>query len=204
MAYPLRARAGPGMVVTTVANRVVHPILDGSHAWKDTMEFAVGSKVIYPAHGTAEVIGRSVREVDGEKITYLELSVAAGDESWRGGALKVSVPEDRAEDLGVRPAISLEEVDDVLAVLAVRSVRVPTNWSRRFKNHQEKMKSGDIYECAEVVRNLALRDRQSSLSSAEKAMQVRARRILVSELAVSWDVTLEEAGDRVDAVLADD
>jgi CarD family transcriptional regulator len=192
------------MVVTTVAKRDVHPILDGSHAWKDTMEFAVGSKVIYPAHGTAEVTGRSVREVDGEKITYLELSVAAGDESWRGGALKVSVPEDRAEDLGVRPAISLEEVDDVLAVLAVRSVRVPTNWSRRFKNHQEKMKSGDIYECAEVVRNLALRDRQSSLSSAEKAMQVRARRILVSELAVSWDVTLEEAGDRVDAVLADD
>jgi CarD family transcriptional regulator len=172
--------------------------MDGSLAWKDTMEFAVGSKVIYPAHGTAEVVGRSVREVDGEKITYLELSVAAGDESWRGGALKVSVPEDRAEDLGVRPAISLEEVDDVLAV------RVPTNWSRRFKNHQEKMKSGDIYECAEVVRNLALRDRQSSLSSAEKAMQVRARRILVSELAVSWDVTLEEAGDRVDAVLADD
>ena len=107
-------------------------------------------------------------------------------------------------DLGVRPAISLEEVDDVLAVLAVRSVRVPTNWSRRFKNHQEKMKSGDIYECAEVVRNLALRDRQSSLSSAEKAMQLRARRILVSELAVSWDVTLDEAGERVDAVLADD
>jgi CarD family transcriptional regulator len=114
------------------------------------------------------------------------------------------VPEDRAEDLGVRPAISVEEVEDVLAVLAVRNVRVPTNWSRRFKNHQEKMKSGDIYECAEVVRNLALRDRQSSLSSAEKAMQIRARRILVSELAVSWNVTMEEAGERVDAVLAKD
>ncbi len=66
------------------------------------------------------------------------------------------------------------------------------------------MKSGDIYECAEVVRNLALRDRQSSLSSAEKAMQVRARRILVSELAVVLDVSLEEAGEGVDAVLADD
>jgi CarD family transcriptional regulator len=203
MAYPLASPAGVQGSVG-VAKWLVLAILDGSRAWKDSMEFAVGSKVIYPAHGTAEVIGRSVREVDGEKVTYLELSVAAGDESWRGGALKVSVPEDRAEDLGVRPAISLEEVDDVLAVLAVRSVRVPTNWSRRFKNHQEKMKSGDIYECAEVVRNLALRDRQSSLSSAEKAMQLRARRILVSELAVSWDVTLEEAGERVDAVLADD
>ena len=168
------------------------------------MDFKVGNKVIYPAHGTAEVTGRSTKVVDGKKVKYLELSVAAGDESWRGGALKVSVPEDRAEDLGVRPAISLEEVQDVLNVLAIRTVRVPTNWSRRFKNHQEKMKSGDIYECAEVVRNLALRDRQSSLSSAEKAMQIRARRILVSELAVSWNVTMEEAGARVDKVLADD
>lgn len=168
------------------------------------MKFTVGSKVIYPAHGTAEVTGRATRVVDGKKVKYLELSVAAGDESWRGGALKVSVPEDRAEDLGVRSAISLEEVDDVLVVLGIRNVRVPTNWSRRFKNHQEKMKSGDIYECAEVVRNLALRDRQSSLSSAEKAMQIRARRILVSELSVSWNVTMEEAGDRVDKVLAED
>jgi CarD family transcriptional regulator len=66
------------------------------------------------------------------------------------------------------------------------------------------MKSGDIYECAEVVRNLALRDRQSSLSSAETAMQIRARRILVSELAVSWNTTMEDAGARVDAVLAED
>jgi CarD family transcriptional regulator len=168
------------------------------------MKFTVGSKVIYPAHGTAEVTGRSTRVVDGKKVKYLELSVAAGDDSWRGGNLKVSVPEDRAEDLGVRQAISEEEVEDVLAVLAVRNVRVPTNWSRRFKNHQEKMKSGDIYECAEVVRNLALRYRQSSLSSAEKAMQIRARRILVSELAVSWNTTMEDAGARVDAVLAED
>ena len=179
-------------------------ILAGPFVKKEPMDFKVGNKVIYPAHGTAEVTGRSTKVVDGKKVKYLELSVAAGDESWRGGALKVSVPEDRAEDLGVRPAISLEEVQDVLDVLAVRTVRVPTNWSRRFKNHQEKMKSGDIYECAEVVRNLALRDRQSSLSSAEKAMQIRARRILVSELAVSWNVTMEEAGARVDKVLADD
>ena len=115
--------------------------------------------------------------------------------------MTVSVPEDRAVELGVRDAISLEEVDDVMAVLAVTNVRVPTNWSRRFKNHQEKLKSGDIYECAEVVRNLSLREQCGSLSTAEKSMQARARQILVSELAVSWDVTLDEAGARIDEVL---
>jgi CarD family transcriptional regulator len=157
------------------------------------MDFKVGSKVIYPAHGTAVVTGRSVRKVDGEKITYLELSVAAGEESWRGGALKVSVPEDRAEDLGVRPAISEDEVEDVLAVLAVTNVRVPTNWSRRFKNHQEKMKSGDVYQVAEVVRNLALREKGKGLSTAEKSMLERARGILVSELSFALNVTEEDA-----------
>jgi len=96
---------------------------------------------------------------------------------------------------------SCEEVDDVMAVLAVTNVRVPTNWSRRFKNHQEKLKSGDIYECAEVVRNLSLREQSGSLSTAEKSMQARARQILVSELAVSWNVTFEEAGARIDEVL---
>ncbi len=165
------------------------------------MEFAVGSKVIYPSHGTAEVVGRSVRNIDGVDVNYLELVVAAGDESWRGGAMTLAVPEDRAVELGVREAISREEVDDVMAVLAVTNVRVPTNWSRRFKNHQEKLKSGDIYECAEVVRNLSLREQSGSLSTAEKSMQARARQILVSELAVSWDVTFDEAGARIDEVL---
>ena len=165
------------------------------------MKFTVGSKVIYPAHGTAEVTGRSTRVVDGKKVKYLELSVAAGDDSWRGGNLKVSVPEDRAEDLGVRQAISEEEVEDVLAVLAVRNVRVPTNWSRRFKNHQEKLKSGDVYQVAEVVRNLAARDRDSALSAAEKTMYDRARVNLISEIQPALKCTSEEAEVYLDKAL---
>ena len=102
------------------------------------MKFTVGSKVIYPAHGTAEVTGRSTRVVDGKKVKYLELSVAAGDDSWRGGNLKVSVPEDRAEDLGVRQAISEEEVEDVLAVLAVRNGGVGFIPNIFFKNLDSK------------------------------------------------------------------
>jgi CarD family transcriptional regulator len=117
------------------------------------------------------------------------------------GAMTVSVPEDRAEDLGVRTAISDEEAADVLEVLAVTNVRVPSNWSRRFKNHQEKLKSGDVYECAEVVRNLAIRQRNASLSTAEKSMYANARHILTSELAVSWGVDDEEAAARIDQAL---
>jgi CarD family transcriptional regulator len=162
--------------------------------------FDVGSKVVYPAHGVAEIVGREKRTVDGKKVTYLVLSVP--QRGWgTSGDMKVSVPEDRAEDLGVRTAIAEEDAADVLEVLAATDVRVPSNWSRRFKNHQEKLKSGDVYECAEVVRNLAARQRNGSLSTAEKSMYANARHVLTSELAVSWSVDDEEASARVDQAL---
>lgn len=164
------------------------------------MVFEVGAKVVYPAHGVAEIVGRESRSVAGETLTYLVLSVP--QRGWgTSGGMKVSVPEDRAEELGVRTAISEEDAADVLEVLAVADARVPSNWSRRFKNHQEKLKSGDVYECAEVVRNLAIRQRNASISAAEKSMYANARHILVSELAVSWQVDDAEASLRVDEAL---
>ncbi len=162
--------------------------------------FEVGSKVIYPAHGVAEVVGREDRK-DGEgKTTYLILSVPERGFGTRG-AMTVSVPENRAEELGVRVAIPEEDADDVLLVLAVADPRVPANWSRRFKNHQEKLRSGDVYDCAEVVRNLARREQHGTLSAAEKSMYTHARRLLISELAVSWDVDETKASARVDEAL---
>lgn len=164
------------------------------------MVFEIGTKVVYPSHGVAEIVGRETRGVNGETITYLVLSVP--QRGWgTSGGMKVSVPEDRAEDLGVRTAISEEDAEDVLQVLAVTNVRVPSNWSRRFKNHQEKLKSGDVYECAEVVRNLAIRQKNAALSTAEKSMYAHARHILTSELAVSWQVDDAEAARRIDDAL---
>jgi CarD family transcriptional regulator len=164
------------------------------------VQFEVGSRVVYPSHGVAEIVGREKREIDGEKVTCLVLSVR--ERGWgTTGAMRVSIPEDRAEELGVRSAISEEDADEVLDVLAVENVRVPSNWSRRFKNHQEKLKSGDIYECAEVVRNLAVRSKTARLSSAENSMYAKARYILISELSVSWDTTEDEAEARVDQAL---
>ena len=165
------------------------------------MVFEIGSKVIYPSHGVAEIVGREKRKINDEEITYLVLSVP--ERGWgTTGNMTVSVPEERAEDLGVRTAVSEEEAAEVLEVLAVTDARVPSNWSRRFKNHQEKLKSGDVYECAEVVRNLARREQSGSLSTAEKAMQVRATHILVSELSVSWNVEPADAERRIEEVLA--
>jgi CarD family transcriptional regulator len=79
---------------------------------------------------------------------------------------------------------------------------VPSNWSRRFKNHQEKLKSGDVYQVAEVVRNLAARNRDASLSAAERTMYDRARINLISEIAPALKVSTEEAEAFLDEALA--
>jgi CarD family transcriptional regulator len=163
--------------------------------------YAVGSKVIYPAHGTAEIVARTTRTFGGEQVTYLKLVVPERG-FGTSGDMTVLVPEAKASELGVRDAISAEEADEVLAVLAASNVRVPTNWSRRFKNHQEKLKSGDVYECAEVVRNLSRREQSGSLSTAEKSMQTRARHILISELSLSWNVEPAATEARINDVLA--
>jgi CarD family transcriptional regulator len=162
------------------------------------MTFEVGASVVYPVHGVAEVRGRETRTIDGKTLTYMVLLVSG---EIRADDLTVLVREDRLEELGVRPAMSIGDASDVLEVLAVRNARLSPNWSRRFKNHQEKLRSGDVFECAEVVRNLALRQREKPLASAEKAMYRRARLGLISELAVTWGLSTEAAADRVDSAL---
>jgi CarD family transcriptional regulator len=102
----------------------------------------------------------------------------------------------------LRPPISPEDVDDLFQLLSKKDVREPTNWSRRFKNHQEKLKSGDVYQVAEVVRNLAARNRDAALSAAERTMYERARVNLISEISQALKVTAEEAEAYLDDALA--
>jgi CarD family transcriptional regulator len=159
------------------------------------MSFRVGDKVVYPHHGAATIEKKEKKDVFGEKKDYLILKLAYGD-------LTLMVPADNAEDIGLRDVINDEEVEEVFAVLRKKEARMPTNWSRRFKNHVEKLKSGDIYQVAEVVRNLSLREADKGLSAGEKRMLARARQILVSELTFALNVDEEMAESRLDDVLA--
>ena len=160
------------------------------------MPFKVGDKVVYPHHGAAVIEGTdTITMPDGGKNKYFVLRMTHGD-------LTLKVPTDRAEEIGMRYPISKEDVEDVFEVLAKKDVREPTNWSRRFKNHQEKLKSGDVYQVAEVVRNLALRETTKGLSAGEKAMLVRARGILVSELSFALNVSEDDALAKLEEQLA--
>ena len=162
--------------------------------FRRTMPFKPGDRVVYPHHGAAVIEKKETREAFGRKTEYLVLRMAHGE-------MTLAVPVDKVDDVGMRWPISGDDVDDLFDVLKKRDVREPSNWSRRFKNHQEKLKSGDVYQVAEVVRNLALRDRDKGLSAGEKTLYQKARSVLVSELSFALDVTEDDAMDKVDEAL---
>jgi len=159
------------------------------------VSFDVGDRVVYPHHGAAVITKREKRKINGSSTEYLVLVMAHGE-------LTLSVPVDKADEVGMRPPIGKDEVDDLFDLLAKKDIREPANWSRRFKNHQEKLKSGDVYQVAEVVRNLSLRDQAKGLSAGEKSMFIKARSVLVSELSFALDVDEDEAQQRVEAQLS--
>jgi CarD family transcriptional regulator len=161
------------------------------------VKFKKGDTVIYPQHGACKV--ESISKQDplntGKVQDYLVLRTVIGEMTLR-------VPMSKVDEVGVRPPVSPDELEDLVAVLAKADPRVPSNWSRRFKNHQEKLKSGDVYQVAEVVRNLAARNRDASLSAAERTMYERARVNLISEIAPALKVTTDEAEQYLDDALA--
>ena len=152
--------------------------------------FKPGDKVVYPRHGAAIIEKKEKRKAFGKTTEYLVLRMAHGE-------LTLSVPVENAEDVGMRWPISKEDVKDLFEVLQKRDIREPANWSRRFKNHQEKLKSGDVYQVAEVVRNLALRDQAKGLSAGEKTLYNKALDVLVSELAFALNTPEEKAMAKV-------
>ena len=156
--------------------------------------FRKGDTVVHPEHGAAVIEELREREILGEKRRYFVLRVAYGD-------LTLMVPVDSTEEVGLRQVVSKSEVKKVLDVLRQDESKMAANWSRRFKNNIEKLRSGDIYQVAEVVRNLSIRERERGLSAGEKRMITKARQILISELAYASAGTEEKAEAMIDKVL---
>ncbi len=150
------------------------------------VKYVKGDTVIYPQHGACIVVGTKQVNAFGTRQEYLILKTVINE-------MTLQVPTAKADQVGVRPPVSANELEDLVSVLSKADPRVPSNWSRRFKNHQEKLKSGDVYQVAEVVRNLAARNRDASLSAAERTMYERARINLISEIAPALKVSNEEA-----------
>jgi len=158
--------------------------------------YEVGDKVVYPHHGAGQVVKKEVKTVLGQEREYLTIQILHND-------MVVNVPTENAERVGLRRVIDIIVVDEVLEVLHGDGTKMPKNWNRRFKHNRDKMKTGDIFELAEVVRNLSLRDQEKGLSTGEKQMFVKAKKILASELMYARGMSETEAAAWLEEVLTE-
>ena len=163
----------------------------------ECIDFEVGDNVVYPHHGAGKVVKKEDKNILGEVRQYLTIKILHND-------MTVMVPCENAGKAGLRRVIDEETVQKVLAVLSDDVSEMPKNWNRRFKHNRDKIKTGDIYELAEVVRNLAIREQDKGLSTGEKQMYTRAKKILASELMYALEKTEDEAEEHLDNILLRD
>ncbi|MGA9596719.1 MAG: CarD family transcriptional regulator [Acidimicrobiia bacterium] len=156
--------------------------------------FTVGDYVVYPHHGAATIIKREKIEFDGEKHEYFVLEIATDQ-------LTVRVPVGKAVDLGVRPVISQNKARQVFRTFKDEPQEAGKNWSRWYKLLTEKINSGDIFQVAEVVRDLTYAQQVKGISPALKRMLAKARLIIISELRFALDLDEDEAVKRLDRAL---
>lgn len=156
--------------------------------------FEVGDRVVYPMHGAGIIEKIESEQVLGEIRDYYVLNVSSG-------AINIMVPIDNCERIGLRRIISKSEVGEVFALLKADSTAMESNWNRRYRENTEKLKTGDILEVAEVVRNLWRNDKIKKLSAGEKNMLNNARQILISELALVEDRSASVLLDKVEKLI---
>ena len=150
--------------------------------------------MVYPHHGAGKFVKKEQKEVLGEKREYLTIKILHND-------MTVMVPCANAGKAGLRRVIGEEDVARVLAVLRDDVSQMPKNWNRRFKHNRDKIKTGDVFELAEVVRNLAIREADKGLSTGEKQMFTRAKKILASELMYALEMNEEQVEEHLYGLL---
>lgn len=157
--------------------------------------FQVGDRVVYPMHGAGIIEAIEEKEVLGKTRKYYVLHLPLGD-------MKIMVPIASVQDLGLRQVIDGNTVETVYSILGDRSNTMTASWNRRYRANLDKMRSGNIFEVAEVVKNLVLREKEKGLSAGEKKMLENARQILTSELVLAGNRKEEEIVSRIQGILA--
>lgn len=152
--------------------------------------FNVGDKVVYPMHGAGIIENIEEKNISGQKEEYYSIKMP--------GEVKVMVPIAKADQVGVRGIIDEETAGKVFKVLEANSTEMSMNWNKRYRDNMEKIKSGDVYEVADVVRNLSLKQKDRGLSTAEKKMLLNAKQILVSELTLVSKLGQEKVEEMIE------
>lgn len=156
--------------------------------------FNVGDRIVYPMHGAGVIESIEEKEILGEKQYYYIMKMPVGD-------MKVMIPTENVEGIGIREVIESTDVDKVYEILQDQNINVISNWNKRYRENMLKIKSGSIYEVADVVRTLMIREREKGLSTGERKMLNNAKQILISELVLAEDCDQSKIEASIDAFL---
>ena len=152
--------------------------------------YNVGDKIVYPMHGAGVIDSIEEKDILGEKQSYYILKMP--------GEVKIMIPIATAKEHGIREIIDTKDADNVIKILEQDETETEKNWNKRYKNNMDKMKSGDIYEVADVVRNLSFKQKEKGLSTGEKKMLNNAKQIMISELVLAEHASQEEVEQLVE------
>ncbi len=150
--------------------------------------YSIGDKIVYPMHGAGVIESIEEREILGEKKSYYVMKMPVGD-------MKVMIPVGNATHIGIRDIIGRVDADAVFKCLADGSCEQNANWNKRYRENMEKIKSGNVFEVADVVRSLVQRESERGLSTGERKMLNSAKQILISELVLAKNLQPGEVED---------
>jgi CarD family transcriptional regulator len=152
---------------------------------EDFFMFSIGDKIVYPMHGAGIIESIEEREILGQKQDYYVMKMPVGD-------MKVMIPTRNVEDIGIREVISIKDADKVLSLLSDGCINVNSNWNKRYRENMIKIKTGNVFEVADVVSSLMIREKEKGLSTGERKMLNSAKQILVSELVLAKGLNQNE------------
>lgn len=152
--------------------------------------FKIGDNIFYPMHGAGTINAIEEKEILGNKVSYYTIALP--------NEIKVMIPVENSETIGLRPIINEEEANKVLGILESEITEMPENWNKRYNENRDRLKTGDIYEIADIYRNLSIRNREKNLSTGEKKMLLNAKQVLISELSLSSNQTFDAIETRIE------
>jgi CarD family transcriptional regulator len=159
-------------------------------------QFSVGDKAVYPVHGVAEVVGLEQRDIGGNQTPVYILKIV-------DTGLKIMVPTMNAGSVGLRELITSKQAKEVYAILKSRDVpRDTQTWNRRYREYMEKIKTGSVFEIAEVLRDLSVLRATKDLSFGERKMLETARGLMIKELALAKGVPEDKISAEIDAIFS--
>ncbi len=158
------------------------------------MNYNIGDKIVYPVHGAGVIESIENREIMGEKKEYYIMKMPIGD-------MQVMIPVANALEIGIRDVIDKDEADNVIAKFKEYSTEMDSNWNKRSRENTVKIKSGNIYEVAQVVKSLMFRDKTRGLSTGERKMLNSAKQIMVSELVMAKSVNQSDIENIINEIV---